>query len=210
MSDETKPGLPDRQSTQKKIMMLKDFTPMKETISLHGLGFIQVILPGEQRLHVWHPDLPRRTCYAHSAIHNHRFGFISRVLKGTQRNVRVDLELARGGTHSVISHNGPRRRHGGRLSYPVAECNVYERGVEIIEAGQEYEMPELAYHHTPIDGVAVTLMRKHSIGRIHANSICAKGFEFDYEFDRFQLSHAELWAFVVDALSVPEAVKVEP
>lgn len=31
---------------------MKDFTPTKETISLHGLGFIQIVLPGEQRMHV--------------------------------------------------------------------------------------------------------------------------------------------------------------
>jgi len=50
---------------------MKDFTPTKETISLHGLGFIQIVLGGNQRMHVWHPDLPRRDCYEHSAIHNH-------------------------------------------------------------------------------------------------------------------------------------------
>jgi len=102
-------------------MNIKDFTPTKETISLHGLGFIQLVLPNNQRLHVWHPDLPRRNCYEYSAIHNHRFGFESRVLKGKQCNVRVEVELAKEGTHQVISHNGPRSPKGGRISYPVAE-----------------------------------------------------------------------------------------
>lgn len=178
----------------------KDFTPTKETISLHGLGFIQLVLPGDQRLHVWHPDLPRRNCFAHSAIHNHRFAFTSRVLKGVQKNVRVDLELMREGSHVVISHNGPRSDKGGRLSYPVAECNVYERALEEYGPGEEYLMPALEYHHTPCDGIVVTVIKKYDSGTIHANSLIAKGVDFHYEFDRFQLSPDTLYGYVIEAL----------
>lgn len=183
---------------------MKDFTPTKETISLHGLGFIQVVLGGDQRMHVWHPALPRRRCCEHSAVHNHRFSFTSRVLKGVQRNVRCDIELVKEGSHVVISHNGPRSEKGGRLSYTVAECNVHERKTEIIPAGGEYFMPAFEYHHTPCEGMVVTLMRKHESGKIHANSICRKGVEFDYDFDRFQLSPRQLFEYVEEALNSPE------
>lgn len=179
---------------------MKDFTPTAETISLHGLGFIQLVLDADQRMHVWHPHLPRRDCFEHSAIHNHRFSFTSRVLKGTQLNVRADIELDREGTHQVISHNGPRSPLGGRLSYPVARCNVYEREVERIEAGQSYFMPAYEYHHTPVDDVVVTVLQKHDSGTIHANSICRDGVEFHQGFDRFQLTPEQLFAFVVEAL----------
>lgn len=180
---------------------MKDFTPTKETISLHGLGFIQVILPANQRLHVWHPDLPRRDCYEHSAIHNHRFSFVVRVLKGEQKNARVDLELVRGGTHTIISHNGPRSERGGRESYPVAECNVHEHEVETYRAGEEYGMVMHQYHHTPNSGIVVTLMRKIQESHIHANSVIRKGVDFHYDFDRFQLSPERLFAYVVEALN---------
>lgn len=180
--------------------MLKDFEPTKETISLHGLGFIQLVLPANQRLHVWHPDLPRRDCYEHSAIHNHRFSFDSRVLKGLQRNVRVDLELVKDGTHIIISHNGPRSDKGGRLSYPVAECNIHEQQVEVYEPGATYHMPMHQYHHTPNGtGVVITLMQKLEESHIHANSVCAKGVNFHYDFDRFQLSPGKLYGYVVEA-----------
>lgn len=179
---------------------MKDFTPTKETISLHGLGFIQLVLPANQRMHVWHPDLPRRDCYEHSAIHNHRFSFMSRVLKGVQKNIRVDLELAREGTHAIISHNGPRSDKGGRLSYPVAECNVHERPAESYRPGEEYFMPMHEYHHTPNEGIVVTLMRKMEESSIHANSVIRKGVDFHYDFDRFQLSPERLFDFVVEAL----------
>lgn len=180
----------------------KDFTPTKETISLHGLGFIQLVLPANQRLHVWHPELPRRNCYDHSAIHNHRFSFWSRVLVGFQANARIDLELVKEGTHTVISHNGPRSDKGGRLSYPVAECNVHRRPVETYGPGEKYFMPVHEYHHTPNTGVVVTLMRKVEESAIHANSVIAKGVDFHYDFDRFQLSPAQLFGYVVDALTM--------
>lgn len=186
---------------------LRDFTPTKETISLHGLGFIQLVLPGNQRLHVWHPELPRRDCFQHSAIHNHRFAFSSRILKGVQKNVRVDLELAAdGGTHTIISHNGPRSDKGGRISYPVAQCNVFERDVESYGPGEEYTMPVHQYHHTPNSGIVVTLMRKLEESQIHANSVIRSGVPFHYDFDRFQLTPAQLYAYVVDAFAadVPE------
>lgn len=181
---------------------MKDFTPTKETISLHGLGFIQLVLGGNQRMHVWHPDLPRRACYEHSAVHNHRFAFTSRVLKGVQVNQRCDIEVVKPstGSHLLISHNGPRSDKGGRLSYPVADVNVLFRDLERYEAGQEYLMPAMEFHHTPCEGVVVTVITKHSEMAVHANSVCKSGVDFHYDFDRFQLSPDELFAYVVDAL----------
>lgn len=182
---------------------IKDFTPTKETISLHGLGFIQLKLGGNQRMHVWHPDLPRRDCYEHSAIHNHRFGFRSRVLKGIQVNQRCDLEIVKPGTgsHVLISHNGPRSDKGGRESYPVADVNIFLREIETYGPGQEYDMPALEYHHTPCQGIVVTIMQKLAECDIHANSVCERGIEFHTDFNRFQLSPAQLFSYVVDALS---------
>lgn len=182
--------------------MLKDFTPMRETISLHGLGFIQVVLGGDQRLHVWHPGLPRRACYQHSAVHNHRFAFTSTVLVGTQVNQRCDLEIVREGegSHQIISHNGPRNEKGSRSSYPVADCNLFEREIVSYPPGESYSMGMYEYHRTLASSVVVTLLRKEKLGDIHSNSVCRRGVTFDYEFDRFQLSPAILFGFVAEAL----------
>ena len=177
-----------------------DYTPTADTISCHGLGFLQLKLMGNQRLHVWHPALPRRKCFDHSAIHNHRFSFRSTVLIGVQKNVRADLVLHPEGTHTIISHDGPRSEKGGRLSYPVGTCNVLEREEESYMAGCSYDMPELEYHYTPNSGVVVTLMTKLAEGNIHANSVIRRPHEFDQDFDRFQMSPRELWEIVIDAI----------
>ena len=181
---------------------MKDFTPTKETISLHGLGFIQLKLEGNQRIHVWHPDLPRRNCYDWSAIHNHRFSFISTVLKGNLTNQRVDIELVKDGSHNVLSHNGPRSVKGGRITYSIADCNVWRKCKEVYSAGESYNIAEYEYHLTPNDGIVITLMKKLTEGQYHASSICVKGVEFDYDFNRFQLSPDVLYDYVLDAFKL--------
>lgn len=181
-------------------VQLKDFAPTAETISAHGLGFIQIKLPAQRRIHVWHPALPRRECFDWSGIHNHRFSFRSTVLVGEQLNQRADLILHPEGTHDVISHDGPRSERGGRLSFVAGRVNVQLRELERYEPGQSYVMPELEYHHTPNSGVVVTLMEKLSEGSIHACSVVERPHQFDQEFDRFQLSPEQLWALAVEAL----------
>ena len=179
---------------------MKDYTPTAERISLHGLGFIQVKLPGNQRMHVWHPDLPRRSCYEHSAIHNHRFSFESRVLVGTQVNREYMVRPSERGSHDRISHDGPRSEKGGRLSYVAERVEVIGLHPLAYGPGETYTMDVLAYHETPNEGVVVTVMKKLIEGDIHASSLISHGVEFDQSFDRFQLSEDRLWSIVFDAL----------
>lgn len=181
-------------------MIGRDFTPTKETISLHGLGFIQIKLDGNQRLHVWHPDLPRRSCFERSAIHNHRFSFTSTVLIGTQVNRLWLVSDDPAGSHDLISHDGPRSEKGGRLSYVAGRVAAEPLTLELYRAGETYHMAELAYHDTPNSGVVVTVVRKLSEGAVHACSLIEHGHTFDQSFDRFQLSQTELWRVAEDAI----------
>jgi hypothetical protein len=184
------------------VTLQRDFTPTKEQISLHGLGFIQIKLP-TMRMHVWHPDLPRRDCYAWSAIHNHRFSFRSTVLVGHQVNRRYNvlsgLQLD-AGTHDRVSHDGPRGPEGGRLSFVADGARVDPLPDETYGPGESYEMPMLQYHETPNSGVVVTVMEKLAEGRVHASTLIERGHRFHQEFDRFQLPPERLWAVVIDAL----------
>lgn len=178
--------------------------PMKEVISLHGLGFIQVQLQGGQRLHVWHPDLPRRRCFEHSAIHNHRFNFISRVLIGQQININfspVDADEGEA-THLLYLHEGARTANGGRPWTPNAPVTMVEHSSRSIEAGEEYFMPAYHFHRTEPggDGRVATIMTKLAEGKRGAMSSCRIGIEPDTDFDRFQLPPAELWAYVIEVL----------
>lgn len=182
---------------------LRDFSPTKEQITLHGLGFIQIKLPGNRRMHVWHPDLPRRACYEWSAIHNHRFSFRSTVLVGEQVNRRYNvIQLEAGhGTHDRVSHDGPRGPEGGRLSFVAGGAAISDLLDEQYCAGESYEMPISQYHETPNSGVVITIMEKlRESTAFHASTLIERGHTFDQAFDRYQLPSERLWQFVVDAL----------
>jgi len=190
--------------------MTKDFTPVKGQITLHGLGFLQVKLPNNQRIHVWHPDLPKRKCAEFSPFHNHRFAFRSQVLVGTQINQRGKLwtrgigQGPRGSQYvEVVSHDGPRRPTGSRESYVSGKAVLEVFAREYYGPGESYEMPIGQYHRTVThkdSPVVVTLMTKLSESTIHAKSLIKPGETFDQEFDRFQLSEDEMWDIFLTSL----------
>lgn len=180
---------------------MKDYSPIEQQISCHGLGFLQVRLRGNQRIHVWHPDLPRRDCFAYSAIHNHRFAFKSRVLVGVQVNRRYNVTpVTGGGTHDIISHDGPRSPQGGRESFVCGFADVEALPDERYGPGEEYHMSALEYHETPNSGVVVTLMTKLFEGAVHANSLIERGHDFHQAFDRFAVPQDRLWAIFLEAM----------
>lgn len=176
--------------------------PMKAPISLHGLGFIQVQLQGGQRLHVWHPDLPRRSCFEHSAIHNHRFSFNSCLLVGNMENIRYSAISAEDGEFVLYRHEAARQEGGGRPWTADGRVNIEETSRETMTPGEAYFMEAYDFHCTvPAgDGRVATIMQKVFEYEFGATSLCRSGIEPDTDFDRFQLSPAELWAYVIDVL----------
>lgn len=173
-----------------------DFSPIEQTISLHGLGFIQVKLPNNKRLHVWYPGLPSRIDAEYLAVHNHRFSFSSCILKGVQINQRFDVTPNDGGDFRRVSHDGPRSVVGGRESRMAERVDIRGQKLETYTAGETYCMDELEYHQTSSSGPVITLMTKLTEGGIHASSIITRDSEFEQSFNRFQLSEAVLWTFV--------------
>jgi hypothetical protein len=192
--------------------------PMRSKISLHGLGFIQVQLEGGQRLHVWHPALPRRACYEHSNIHNHRFGFQSRVLIGSLGNtmVRVAHKDFPGTPSNVqlkqykdrYEHSSARTGNGGR-GWDLMECvTALHYEMTVANAGQTYLMQPYEYHcSTPLgDGKVATVITKNRIGDEAASSLCTPGVTPDWDFDRFQLPESSLWEYVIEVLGAPKSI----
>ena len=175
---------------------------MTDKITLHGLGFVQVQLQGNQRLHVWHPELPRRTCFEHSAIHDHRFNFTSRVIVGTQINHEFDMVCHDAGEFVLYLHEGARTSGGGRPWTPDGRADLVPAGTFEVTAGNDYNTRAYEYHRTEPggDGRVATIMAKRGEYPAGAHSTCRFGIEPDTDFDRFQWSPAQLWEIVSDVL----------
>jgi hypothetical protein len=183
-----------------------NFEPTEDAITLHGLGFLQVRLERGQRLHVWHPDLPRRACFRHSQIHDHRFGFVSRVLVGEQIN-HVYRVVEGAPTHMSYLHEGKRTRFGNRPWLPDGEVRIERAYGGAVPPGGEYEMRPYDYHSTEPggDGRVATLMTKTSEGARGAHSLCDLGIEPDADFDRKQWPTPRLWGVVCSVLNSARA-----
>ena len=191
----------------KKVIPEGNFAETKEAISLHGLGFLQVKLGAKQRLHVWHPDLPKRRCFEHSQVHDHRFGFDSLVLRGMQINdifsvYEMGEPLNLTNTHIAYLHEGERSKFGNRPWIPREKLWVGQVSRELVDAGETYHMLPTVFHATTPggDGRVATLMTKTSESTTGARSLCEIGVEPDVDFDRKQMDPDDMWAIVRDVL----------
>lgn len=183
---------------------------MTSKITLHGLGFVQIQLEGAQRLHVWHPELPRRTCFEHSSIHDHRFTFKSQVLVGVQLNYQYEHEPFIPGAvkqlgkqvYTTYLHEGARTACGGRPWASDGHIVLMRENVEAVHAGNNYIQQAYVYHRTQPggNGKVATVMLKLSEGLRGAHSTCLSGIKPDTEFDRFQWTPTQLWEIVADVL----------
>lgn len=184
---------------------------MTDKITLHGLGFIQIQLEANQRMHVWHPELPRRSCFESSAIHNHRFDFKSNILVGEQINIEFRCDPSPGGSHLLYLHEGARTACGGRPWVPDGRVHMVEVCRESIQAGSTYKQNAYDFHRTEPGGVGkvATIMTKLWEYSRGSHSSCLVGVHPDDEFDRYQWSPSQLWEIVSDVLLAPSLLAVE-
>lgn len=187
--------------------MIDAYKETAEAITLHGLGFLQVKLPANRRLHVWHRELPRRWCHQHSQVHDHRFAFNSLVLVGTQINVIWHEYDPHGSddippTHVIYLHDGERTKFGNRPWIPDGERCLTPQVPLAVPAGKSYDVNAFAYHATTPggDGRVATLMTKTWEGEKGAHSACAIGIQPHVDFDRNQWTETQLWEVVRDVL----------
>lgn len=178
-------------------------------ITLHGLGFLVVQLPANQRMHVWHPELPKRKRLEQTWVHNHRFSFRSKVLVGSLYNVRWDApakgQEVYGDVFDEYSHAGARTAFGSRPWTPTGRKRVLTAEARReVAAGETYAMTAYDFHHTEVassDGILVTLMEKCYEYDAPAASLCCEGVQPDEEFDRYQWAEECLWDVVHQCLA---------
>lgn len=63
-----------------------------------GLGFIQCKINEKERIHFYHPDL-KPTVNSLEEIHNHRYDFVSKILRGSINNKMYHFFDSRENTH---------------------------------------------------------------------------------------------------------------
>ncbi len=171
-----------------------------ENIRLHGNGFIQLDIGPEddissERLHIWSDELPPAQ-RVRTAIHDHRFSFVSKVLLGTLVNLEYDFKASRTGEHALYTPNVKYRQDTTLVPTGSQGDFTLVREVQV-NAGDEYKFQATAFHDTGWVGLMATYFHKTLTLENYAPRVaCLLPFNPDNDFDRYGTKVIDLWPFV--------------
>ena len=179
-------------------------------IRVHGNGFIQIDVPGHEglRVHVWgHPDIPRQV--NPTPMHNHRFGFESRVLEGCM--VNTELTFAEtvlddsAGTH-IAYECVPRDDEDTEL-VPAKNKRPFllmDAKSTVIHRGSTYETKPVEFHETIPQGPTITLMQKKGLTDVAPPLVMVPvGLKPSNEFDRYEAMDTDrAWGIALEMVDL--------
>lgn len=171
---------------------------------VHGNGFIQLDLTASKRLHVWgHPAIPTQA--VPTPLHDHAFGFTSRILLGCLQNERYRWMLNPRGDYQAHVVN-VRDREDTTLHGTGEYGNLSWLGCETYLPGKFYTMVPGEIHQSTPQGLTVSIIEKTgptlSQGGPTPRVFVKRGVFPDNTFHRYALEQTELWAIIADVLQL--------
>ncbi len=159
-----------------------------------GLGFIQVKLDDRNRVHFYHKDIPAFV----EEPHDHRYDFVSRVLRGTLEN-RV-WKLAPGDDHEVSYESC---RQGGPEPPAGFRTGLVELGRFVTHKKSGYHMNSETLHAVTPNfkrGPVITYVQRELPFKEFARTVKKAGAPSVCPFSR-PMPDDELWQIVQDCIS---------
>ena len=180
---------------------------------VHGNGFLQYDFDGVNRLHIWHPDLPKQK--TPTPIHDHVFSFESRVIVGRLINVVYNFHGAPARTSSAEFrlHVSETRKDCDMILVPsdtygyVTVANTQMVMASTYMGGNRYTMPKGWFHESIApDGPTVTIITKFDKTQAQGGGapriLVPVGVEPDNEFDRHHaMPESLLWSIIDETLA---------
>lgn len=165
------------------------------TIQYFGLGFVQVKCGAKQRLHYYHPDLPASV--AEEAVHNHRYAFTSRVMKGLLEQELYCAAPSPAPTHYLTQESCEPDAHESETQ-PVA---LTLQARLMLPAGIEYWLAHTQLHRVKALGKTVTHLTRpseHTVPLADVATPIDQPLVCPFEST---LTESELWEIVRDTLA---------
>lgn len=175
--------------------------------NVHGNGFLQLQINERQRIHIWHPSIPKQK-YP-TPIHDHKFSFHSTIIFGRLLNVRYSVDRApiTGGYRVFM----PGRNTTPNIDAKLVRHEHHPDTVRISECSQlvhgqyeTYHMPSKQFHETIAIGPTVTLM---NMGDVFTNYtpriLCPVNQHPDNEFNRLTAMELSEVLSVIMAFPTP-------
>ncbi len=157
-----------------------------------GLGFIQLVLNKEERIH-FYPKVIKAT---NDEIHNHRYNFKSEILKGTLYEERY--KLVSGDSHILINEScNPNAKLENKISIPI--------GVELIDAnaweeGDIYDIHFNEFHSVNTEEDTITYLKRSDIILDNAQVIYEKNKIITCPFEN-SIEGKRLWEIIEEVIN---------
>jgi hypothetical protein len=167
-----------------------------EKIHYFGLGFIQLKLNREERLHFYNKDLAKIATVQCEDIHNHRYPFSSTVIRGDLTNVIVDVKHDPEGKFRMrnVSCNEYGVPESDKICIPVSREVI---NTAKMHAGSTYIMEANTFHYVYSD-FGITYFKRELNGpypKAYAQVVTHKDIDPVCPFS-VKLSDDQLWEVV--------------
>lgn len=133
-------------------------------IRLHPNGFIQVDLPASpfglrQRLHVWHPNIRTGHQQESTGVHDHVYGFHSRIIHGSMTHISYRIDYDPEGQFVIYEQKKTDREDTVLVcqEYPV-ELFLTEDETRNFHEGEDYFVHKYDFHQVIVAGFCATLI----------------------------------------------------
>lgn len=155
-----------------------------------GLGFIQLKINEKYRLHFYTDKLDSNT----DSIHNHRYDFSSKILKGSFNN--KTFKIIEGDTHLMENEScneeieAPKNRK---------ECSIELESDKTYSKGDSYFMPFKKMHRVE-SKYAITLLDRSDYKQEYAQVIEEKGKQSNCPF-ALKIDKDKLWNIIEEMIN---------
>lgn len=164
-----------------------------------GLGFIQLKLDADTRVHFWHPELTADT--PEEELHDHRYRFNSHILVGGITHEEWHLDPAADGDHEMVLVSCQPGKEADPK--PVGRGWLRQGSTYTMAAGSEYVFSETGFHRIRASR-AVTFLERGPVVKEYANVIRPLGSPTVCPFSK-SVPESKLWDCIADLLANREA-----
>jgi hypothetical protein len=155
-------------------------------IHYFGLGFIQLKIDDQTRIHFYTPELP--PIVSQEDIHNHRYDFFSQVLKG--HFSQALFNVIDGNTHLREQESC---KEGVSCETPPTPCAVEINSEHKYVAGSAYFIKAETFHRVSAEGI--TLLKRGEPKKDFAEVIRRAGSEKTCPFSQ-KIEESRLWEII--------------
>lgn len=163
-------------------------------IHFFGLGFVQLKLDANMRMHFYHPEL--MPIVGEEEIHNHRYDFISTILAGKLHQQKYHVHFDITAAHEMVYESCTA---GEEVDpQPVSVMVRPVGGLQTYTCGESYTIHHNEFHTVDAE-FAITRLYRGAIQHRYASVVRPKNAEKVCPFSK-TLSDSECWQIIEDCL----------